>query len=104
MEYGTVLLIPLIHELGHWLAALACGSRLRFTFEWGRLGPIPVPRWTWRWPDVTKSQLRIICLAGFGLELGITPFMPWQYQVGAVIHFLAYPFYAGEKSDWKGVL
>ena len=101
MEYGTVLLIPLVHELGHWLAARLFGSRLSFTFEWGKYY---VPRWTWRWPDVTKSQLRIICLAGFGLELGITPFMPLPYQVAAILHFWAYPFYAGESSDWKGVV
>ncbi len=101
MEYASVLLIPLIHELGHWLAALACGSRLSFTFEWGKFG---VPRWTWRWPDVSKWQLRIICLAGFGLEMALIPFMPLPYQVAAIIHFVAYPFYAGEKSDWKGVV
>lgn len=28
MEYGTILLIPLVHELGHYVAALAFGSRL----------------------------------------------------------------------------
>ena len=104
MEYGTVLLIPLVHELGHYVAALAFGSRLRFTFEWGKLGPIPVPRWTWRWPDVTKSQLRIICLAGFGLEFAILPFMPCQYAAGVLIHFAAYPWYAGETSDFKGMI
>lgn len=104
MEYASVLLIPLIHEFGHWLAALAFGSRLSFTFEWGKLGPIPVPRWTWRWPDVERWKLRIICLAGFGLELGIAPFMPLPYRVAAIVHFLAYPFYAGEASDWKGVI
>ena len=100
MECGTILLIPLIHELGHWLAARLFGASLRFRFEWGKYY---VPRWTWRWPDVTKSQLRIICLAGFGVEIGLIPFMPRAYQVAAVIHFIAYPFYAGEKSDWKGV-
>lgn len=104
MEYGSVLLIPLVHELGHWLAALAFGSRLRFAFEWGKLGPILVPRWTWRWPDVTKSQLRIICLAGFGMEFAILPFMPWQYAAGVLIHFAAYPWYAGETSDFKGMI
>jgi len=100
VECGTILLIPLIHELGHWLAARLFGASLRFRFEWGKYY---VPRWTWRWPDVTKSQLRIICLAGFGVEIGLIPFMPRAYQVAAVIHFIAYPFYAGEKSDWKGV-
>ena len=43
MEYGTVLLIPLVHELGHWLAARLFGASLHFTFEWGRIGPIKVP-------------------------------------------------------------
>ena len=101
MEYGTIILIPLVHELGHWLAARLFGSRLSFTFEWGKYY---VPRWTWRWPDVTPLQLKVICLAGFGMELGIAPFMPWQYGVAAILHFWAYPFYAGEKSDWKGVI
>jgi len=101
VEYGSILLIPLIHELGHWLAARLFGASLRFRFEWGKYY---VPRWTWRWPDVTKSQLRIICLAGFGMEFAILPFMPRAYQVAAVIHFIAYPFYAGESSDWKGVV
>ena len=94
-------LLPLaIHEIGHYVAALLFGSRIRFAFEWGKYY---VPRWTWRWPDVSKGQLRIICLAGFGVEIGLIPFMPRAYQVAAVIHFIAYPFYAGEKSDWKGV-
>ena len=101
MDWLSVGLIPLVHELGHYVAALAFGSRLHFTFEWGKYY---VPRWTWRWPDVSKWQLRIICLAGFGLEFAILPFMPWPYQVAAILHFWAYPFYAGEKSDWKGVI
>jgi len=101
VEYASVLLIPLVHELGHYVAALAFGSRLSFTFEWGKYY---VPRWTWRWPDVDRWQLRIICLAGFGVEIGLIPFMPLPYQVAAIIHFIAYPFYAGEKSDWKGVI
>ena len=99
--YLSVLLIPLVHELGHWLAARLFGSRLSFTFEWGKFY---VPRWTWRWPDVTKSQLRIICLAGFGMEFAILPFMPWQYAAGVLIHFAAYPWYAGETSDFKGMI
>ena len=101
MEYGSILLIPLIHELGHWLAARLFGASLRFRFEWGRWH---VPRWLWYWPDVSKWQLRIICLAGFGVEIGLIPFMPLPYRVAAVAHFIAYPFYAGESSDWKGVL
>ena len=100
MDWLSVGLIPVVHEFGHYVAALAFGSRLRFTFEWGKYY---VPRWTWRFPDVSKWQLRIICLAGFGLEMALIPFMPLPYQVVAIIHFVAYPFYAGESSDWKGV-
>jgi len=100
VEYASVGLIPLIHEAGHWLAARLFGASLRFRFEWGKYY---VPRWTWRWPDVSKWQLRIICLAGFGLEMALIPFMPLPYQVVAILHFVAYPFYAGEASDWKGV-
>jgi len=103
VEYASVLLIPLIHELGHWLAARLFGSRLSFRFEWGRLGKIPIPRWVWYWPDVPKWQLKIICLSGFGLELALIPLMPLPYQVAAIAHFIAYPFYAGEYNDWKGV-
>ncbi len=101
MDWLSIGLIPIVHELGHYAAARLFGSRLRFTFEWGKFG---VPRWTWRWPDVTKSQLRIICHAGFGLEFVLIPLMPWQYQVAAVLHYIAYPFYAGEVSDFEGIV
>lgn len=63
------------------------------------------------WPDLVSSdwmsgrtKLKIVCLAGFGLEFTLIPFMPLPYQVAAVIHFMAYPFYAADKSDWKGVV
>jgi hypothetical protein len=95
---------PIIHELAHYVAALLCGSRIHFEFSLGRLGPVPVPRWTWRWPDVTPKRLRIICQAGFGLELLLVPFLPLQYGVVAVLHFLAYPHYAGDHSDFRGMV
>jgi len=101
MEYGSILLIPLVHEFGHWLAARLFGASLRFRFEWGKYH---VPRWTWKWPDVTPLQLKVICLAGFGMEFAILPFMPWQYAAGVLIHFAAYPWYAGETSDFKGMI
>jgi len=53
---------------------------------------------------VSRGKLRLICLAGFGLEFALIPFMPLPYQVAAILHFVAYPFYAGEASDWRGVL
>lgn len=101
MEYASILLIPIVHELGHWLAARLFGASLRFRFEWGKYH---VPRWTWKWPDVTPLQLKVICLAGFGMEFAILPFMPWQYAAGVLIHFAAYPWYAGETSDFKGMI
>lgn len=98
------LLAPLVHEFGHWLAALLCGSRIHFCFQWGRLGPLPVPRWVWYWPVVSRGKLRTICHAGFALELVLVPFMPWAYQAAAIAHYVAYPWYAGESNDWKGVV
>jgi len=94
----------LVHELGHWIAALLCGNRLHFVFSWGRLGPVKIPRWTWPWPDTTPPKIRFICQAGFLLELGLLPFMPWPYQTVAIIHFAAYPWYAGEVTDFKGMI
>ena len=104
MDYASVLLIPIVHELGHYVAALAFGSRLHFEFSWGKLGPVKIPRWTWAWPDVTPLQLKVICLAGFGMEFALIPMMPLPYQVAAILHFIAYPFYAGETSDFKGMI
>ncbi len=98
-------LLPLvIHELGHYGAALLCGSRLHFVFSWERLWKIPIPRWTWAWPDTTPPKIRFICQAGFLLELGLIPFFPWPYQAVAIIHFAAYPWYAGEVTDFKGMV
>jgi len=104
MDILTVLLVPVAHEFGHWVAALLCGSRIHFRFQWGRLGPLPVPRWVWCWPVVSREKLRVICHAGFALELALVPFMTWAYQAAAIAHFLAYPWYAGENNDWKGVV
>jgi hypothetical protein len=98
------LLPPLVHEAAHFVAALLCGSRIRFEFSWGRLGPVPVPRWTWRWPDVSGGKIRFICQAGFLVELGLIPFLPWTYAAVALFHFAAYPWYAGTDSDFKGMV
>lgn len=94
----------LIHEGGHFLAALAFGKRLQFRFSWGRLGPVPVPRWTWMWPVVSREKLRVICHTGFAFEIALVPLLPWPYQLVAVAHYIAYPWYAGESSDWRGVV
>ena len=100
--YGIAPL--LVHEGAHYLAALICGNRLRFRFSWGQLGPVKVPRWTWRWPEASPGHIKIICQAGFLVELGLIPFFPWQYQAVAIIHFAAYPWYAGESTDFRGMI
>ena len=100
-SYLTVLLVPIVHEVGHFIVAKIFGQTLKFRFEWGKLGPIPIPRWTWKHPDVKEWQLKIICIAGFGLELALVPFMPLSYQVAAIAHFIIYPMYSGNNSDWS---
>jgi hypothetical protein len=95
---------PIVHELGHYVAALLCGSRLHFDFEWGQLGQIRIPRWTWKWPDVESDRLKLICQAGFVAELALVPLLPLQYGIVAILHFLAYPHYAGDHSDFKGMI
>lgn len=95
---------PIVHELGHYVAALAFGSRLHFEFSWGDLFGVRVPRWTWAWPDVTPERLRIICQAGFVAELALVPLLPWPYAAVALAHFALYPWYAGECSDFKGMV
>lgn len=100
--YGLAPLF--VHEGAHYLAAFLCGGRLHFVFQWGQLWKIPIPRWTWAWPDTTPQKIRFICQAGFLLELGLLPFMPWQYQAVALVHFAAYPWYAGEVTDFKGMI
>lgn len=99
------LLPPLVHEAAHFIAGLLCGSRIRFEFSWGQLGPVPVPRWTWQWPEgASEGKIRFICQAGFVAELALVLVAPWPYQVVALLHFIAYPWYAGESSDFKGMV
>ena len=95
------LLPILVHEMAHYLVAKACGHSIRFRLSWWKLGRVRLPRWTWAWPqNVSKRQLKIICQAGFLLELGLLPFMPWAYQAVAIVHFAAYPWYAGDMADF----
>ena len=104
MRFFLFVLPFIVHELGHSIAAILIGGRLEFTFAWGKLGPLKVPRWIWAWGSWTKAQTRFVCQAGFLLELGLLPFMPWPYQAVAIIHFAVYPWYAGEVTDFKGMI
>lgn len=98
------LLPILVHEAAHYLAAFLLGCRISFTFSWGKLGPVKVPRWTWRWPEASPGHLKIICQAGFVAEIGLAFFMPWPYQLVTFLHFVLYPHYAGDASDFRGMI
>ena len=101
------------HEGGHYLAALLFGKHLKFKFSWGKLfNVIPVPRWIWRMPlwdgyDPNKScwKDKIVALAGFTMEFfiaGVAVVLGWLWLLlVASVHIIAYPFYAGESSDFK---
>ena len=101
----------LIHEGGHYLAALRFGHRLRFSFSLGWLGCIiPVPRFIWRMPEMAPWQQAHVALAGFAAEFAsvaaafVAAREVWLWYLGVVAaHFVLYPLYAGEESDWKWV-
>ena len=96
LKWLLVFAPPIVHEFGHWVAALLLGSPIRFYRSgW---------RFLWDWPDVSREKLIIINQAGFGLELLLVPFLPLQYGIVAILHFLAYPHYAGTHSDFKGMI
>lgn len=96
----------LTHEGGHYLSALAFGERLKFRFEWGRLfGVVPVPRWVWTMPYMDGWKQRVVAVAGFGTEFlaaGVCVALGWLWLLlVASCHIVAYPFYAGENSDFN---
>jgi hypothetical protein len=103
----SVVFAGLIHELGHYAAALCYGERLKFTFTWGRLfGRIPIPRWIWYMPTrLPLCDKRIIAGAGFGFEVFAGfPLLSaglYAYPIVVLLHIALYPFYAGNSSDFK---
>ena len=104
---AAVFAAMFLHEGGHYVAALVFGKRIKFRFEWGKLfGVIPVPRGVWDMPYMASWKQRITALAGFGTELACAgaamAFLRWPYLLlVASVHLIAYPFYAGESSDFK---
>lgn len=91
-----------IHEGGHYLAALCFGKSIKFRFAWGRFY---VPRYIWNMPVMEYRKQRIVAAAGFGTEALVSAILaafgwPWM-AVCFAVHFVAYPFYAGEASDFK---
>ena len=95
-----IALAYLLHEGGHCTAAFCFGHALKFR----RTGL----RFVWGMPDVEPWKQRIIALAGFGTELLAVPIfivsvpeLALWYAVVAVLHFIAYPFYANEYNDFR---
>lgn len=104
----AVVLAFVAHEGGHFAAALCFGARLQFSFAWGRLWKIPVPRGVWRMPDLEPWRQRVVALAGFGAEFAFVPVLyalapglAVGYALVVLAHFWAYPWYAGTASDFK---
>lgn len=98
----AIILPIMVHELGHFCVALLFGKVIKFNFSFGKLFGVPVPRWTWLMPHgLTLTQTKLIAQSGFALELALVPFLPVVYSVVAIIHFIAYPWYAGSSTDFK---
>ena len=92
----SVVLAGLIHELGHYLAALTFGHHLVFRRQGFRF--------IWDMPNDTPQHQRLIALSGFGTEI---LFVPLLYLAGLTLypwvvaaHLCAYPFYAGDYNDF----
>ena len=98
----SILLCLLTHELSHYFAALCFGHRLRFRFAWGRFY---VPRFVWTMPKMERWKQRVVALAGFcgeGFVAGALCGAGWPWMALAfAAHLAAYPFYAGDASDFK---
>ena len=104
----AILLAGSIHEGGHYWTARFFGHRLRFRFEWGRFG---VPRFVWDMPIFYQCEMwkaKVIAAAGFGTEFlaAVVLLAAWRefglwYAGVAVVHLIAYRWYAGEASDFK---
>ena len=96
----------LTHEGGHYVSARAFGRRLKFRFAWGLLfGAVPIPRGVWTMPWMERWKQKVVAVSGFGMEFicaldAAALGWPWLLVVAAC-HFAAYPFYAGNASDFK---
>ena len=93
----SIVFAGLIHELGHYLTAMFLGH----TLEFRRQGI----RFVWDMPNDTPKHQRLIALSGFGVEIVFAPLLYLAgltlYPLVVVAHLCAYPFYAGEYSDFK---
>jgi hypothetical protein len=93
----SVAIAGLIHEMGHYTAALIFGYRLSFK----RHGV----RFVWDMPqEADLGQQRVIALAGFGAEIIAALLIGWLlplYPIVTVVHLLSYRFYSGDYNDFR---
>ena len=93
----SIVFAGLIHELGHYLTALTFGHHIVFRRQGFRF--------IWDMPNDTEAHQRLIALSGFGAEMLFCPLLYFAgltlYPWVVVAHLCAYPFYAGENSDFQ---
>ena len=101
-----------VHEGGHYLVARYLGGKLKFHFNWGKLFDfIPVPRFTWNYPEHFAAwQRSLTAFAGFAFEVIIAVLFgmcgaAWSlpYAVMVLLHLFLYPYYAGEENDFDHI-
>ena len=63
-----IALLPVVHELGHELTARKFGVSLRWSFEWGKIGSVPIPRFVFDFETDNATARKWIKLAGFLAE------------------------------------
>ena len=63
-----IALLPVVHELGHELTARKFGVPLRWSFEWGKIGSVPIPRFVFDFETDNATARKWIKLAGFLAE------------------------------------
>ena len=102
-----------LHEGGHYITSLLMFRPIKFSFGIGWLFKfIPIPRFTWNNPvNASRFKLKLINIAGFGTEFAAIPVMMYYnhplvlpYSILAAVHFITYPFYAGECSDFQSLI
>lgn len=96
-----IILAIIFHELGHFITALIFGHVIKFSFSCGYMFNMFIPRWTWVMPTNKRYEQRLIAQAGFALELLVIPFLSPIYAFIAILHFILYPWYSGNDSDFK---
>ena len=106
----AAILCCLFHEGSHFLMAKLFGETIYFEFYIGYLfNVIPIPRGIWEMPIKFSSfEKKVVAAAGFSGEFLF--FIPiylllsnfaMYYIITAIVHILAYSFYAGDASDFQ---